>query len=106
MDADLAAVFEADGEPSMVDPEIRKRWIEEAERRAEEMRNGKVRGEPVGEALARIRARSIQVRLRLGAAESAAFPRDFHEPSACKDGLNQETARKCVVRDRTEAEPR
>lgn len=57
MDDELEAVFEMDGEPSMTDPEIRSRWIEEAERRAEELRSGKVRGEPAGEVLARIRAR-------------------------------------------------
>lgn len=42
-------------EPS--DAEIRMSWIREAERRAEEMRSGRVRGEPVGEVLARIRAK-------------------------------------------------
>ncbi len=42
-------------EPS--DAEIQERWIREAERRAEEMRSGRVRGEPIGEALARIRAK-------------------------------------------------
>lgn len=42
-------------EPS--DTEIRDRWIEEAERRAEAMRTGAAVGEPVGEVLARIRAR-------------------------------------------------
>ena len=42
-------------EPS--DAEIQESWIREAERRAEEMRTGKVRGEPVGEVLARIRAK-------------------------------------------------
>ena len=42
-------------EPS--DAEIQERWIREAERRAEEMRSGRVRGEPVGEVLARIRAK-------------------------------------------------
>ena len=39
------------------DAEIQERWVREAERRADEMRNGRARGEPVGEALARIRAR-------------------------------------------------
>ena len=39
------------------DAEIHERWIHEAERRAEEMRSGRVRGEPGGEALARIRAK-------------------------------------------------
>ncbi len=29
------------------DSEIQERWIREAERRAEEMRNGRVRGEPI-----------------------------------------------------------
>lgn len=42
-------------EPS--DVEIQERWICEAERRAEEMRSGQVRGEPIGEVLARIRAK-------------------------------------------------
>ncbi len=42
-------------EPS--DSEIQERWIREAERRAEEMRSGRVRGEPIDEVLARIRAR-------------------------------------------------
>ncbi len=42
-------------EPS--DAEIQKCWVLEAERRAEEMRSGRVRGEPVGEAMARIRAK-------------------------------------------------
>ncbi len=39
------------------DAEIQERWIREAERRAEEMRSGRVRGEPIGEVLGRIRAR-------------------------------------------------
>ena len=42
-------------EPS--DAEIEERWTREAERRAEEMRSGKVRGEPIGEVLDRIRTR-------------------------------------------------
>ena len=42
-------------EPS--DTEIQERWIHEAERRAEEMRSGRVGGEPIGEVLARIRAK-------------------------------------------------
>ena len=42
-------------EPS--DTEIQEHWIREAERRAEEMRSGRIRGEPIGEALARIRAK-------------------------------------------------
>ena len=42
-------------EPS--DTEIQEHWVREAERRAEEMRSGRVRGEPIGEALARIRAK-------------------------------------------------
>ena len=42
-------------EPS--DSEIQERWVREAERRAEEMRSGRIRGEPIGEALARIRAK-------------------------------------------------
>ncbi len=42
-------------EPS--DAEIQERWIREAERRAEEMRSGQVRGEPIGEVLARVRAK-------------------------------------------------
>lgn len=42
-------------EPS--EAEIRQRWIEEAERRAEEMTSGQVQGEPVGDVIARIRAR-------------------------------------------------
>jgi putative addiction module component (TIGR02574 family) len=37
--------------------EIQERWVREAERRAEEMRSGQVVGEPVGEVLARIRAK-------------------------------------------------
>lgn len=37
--------------------EIQDRWVREAERRAEEMRSGQVVGEPVGEVLARIRAK-------------------------------------------------
>ncbi len=41
----------------LTDAEIHERWIDEAERRAEEMRSGRVRGEPVAEALARIRAK-------------------------------------------------
>ncbi len=41
-------------EPS--DAEIQERWIREAERRAEEMRSGQVRGEPIDKVLARIRA--------------------------------------------------
>ncbi len=36
---------------------IEERWIHEAERRAEEMRAGEVRGEPVSDVLARIRAK-------------------------------------------------
>jgi len=39
------------------DDEIQARWVEEAERRADEMRSGHVRGEPVDEVLARIRAK-------------------------------------------------
>ncbi len=39
------------------DAEIQERWIREAERRAAEMRSGRVRGEPIGEVLARIRAK-------------------------------------------------
>ncbi len=39
------------------DAEVHERWIHEAERRAEEMRSGRVRGEPVTEVLARIRAK-------------------------------------------------
>ncbi len=42
-------------EPS--DSEIQERWICEAERRAEEMRSGQVRGEPVDQVLTRIRAK-------------------------------------------------
>ncbi len=42
-------------EPS--DAEIQERWVREAEQRAEEMRSGRLRGEPVGEVLARIRAK-------------------------------------------------
>lgn len=41
-------------EPS--DAEIQERWIREAERRAEEMRSGQVRGEPIGKVLTRLRA--------------------------------------------------
>lgn len=41
-------------EPS--DAEIHQRWVEEAERRAQEMRSGQAQGEPVVEVLARIRA--------------------------------------------------
>ncbi len=52
---DLATVLLDSLEPS--DAEIQERWIREAERRAEEMRSGQVRGEPVNEVLARIRAR-------------------------------------------------
>lgn len=40
-------------EPS--DEEVQALWVEEAERRAEEMRSGKVRGEPASEVMARIR---------------------------------------------------
>ena len=42
-------------EPS--DAEIQKRWIQEAERRAQEMRSGQVPGEPIGDVLARIRTK-------------------------------------------------
>lgn len=42
-------------EPS--DAEIQERWVREAERRAEEMRSGRIRGEPVGKVLARIRSK-------------------------------------------------
>ena len=52
---ELAARLLDSLEPS--DSEIQERWIREAERRAEEMRSGRVRGEPVGDALARIRAK-------------------------------------------------
>ncbi len=52
---ELAARLLDSLEPS--DTEIQERWIREAERRAGEMRSGRVRGEPVGEVLARIRAK-------------------------------------------------
>ncbi len=52
---ELAATLLDSLEPS--DAEIQDRWIREAVRRAEEMRNGRVRGEPIDEALARIRAK-------------------------------------------------
>lgn len=52
--SELAATLLDSLEPS--DAEIRERWIQEAERRAEEMRSGKVRGEPVAQVFARIRA--------------------------------------------------
>ena len=42
-------------EPS--DAEIQKRWIQEAERRAQEMRSDQVPGEPIGDVLARIRTK-------------------------------------------------
>ena len=42
-------------EPS--DAEIRELWIQEAERRAEEMRSGRVRGEPARQVLERIRSK-------------------------------------------------
>lgn len=38
------------------DAEVEQQWIDEAERRAADLRSGKVRAEPVGQALARIRA--------------------------------------------------
>ena len=53
--SELAATLLDSLEPS--DAEIQERWIREAERRAEEMRSGQVRGEPIGEVLARIRAK-------------------------------------------------
>ena len=43
-------------EPS--DQEVRASWVEEAERRAQELRSGQVRSEPFGEAMARIRAQT------------------------------------------------
>ena len=52
---ELAAKLLDSLEPS--DAEIQERWIREAERRAEEMKSGRVRGEPLGEVLARIRAK-------------------------------------------------
>ena len=52
---ELATTLLESLEPS--DEEIRQLWIQEAERRAEEMRSGQVRGEPLGEVLDRIRAR-------------------------------------------------
>lgn len=51
----LAARLLESLEPS--EAEIREQWIQEAERRAEEMRSGRVQGEPVKAVLARIRAR-------------------------------------------------
>ncbi len=53
--SELAATLLDSLEPS--DAEIQERWIREAERRAEEMRSGQVRGEPIGEVLARVRAK-------------------------------------------------
>ena len=53
--SELAVTLLDSLEPS--DTEIQQRWIREAERRADEMRSGQVRGEPVGEVLARIRAK-------------------------------------------------
>ena len=53
--SELAVTLLDSLEPS--DAEIQERWIREAERRAEEMRSGQVRGEPIGEVLARIRAK-------------------------------------------------
>ena len=52
---ELAAKLLDSLEPS--DTEIQESWIREAERRAEEMRSGRVQGEPVAEVLARIRAK-------------------------------------------------
>ena len=52
---ELATTLLESLEPS--DAEIEESWIREAERRAEEMRTGQVRGEPIGEVFARIRAR-------------------------------------------------
>lgn len=52
---ELAARLLESLEPS--DAEIQERWIQEAERRAEEMRSGRVRGEPIGQVLSRIRAK-------------------------------------------------
>jgi putative addiction module component (TIGR02574 family) len=52
---ELAARLLESLEPS--DAEIRERWISEAERRAEDLRSGRVRSEPIGQALARIRAK-------------------------------------------------
>ena len=42
-------------EPS--DAEIQQLWIQEAERRADELRSGQVRSEPLGEVLTRIRSK-------------------------------------------------
>ena len=42
-------------EPS--DREIQERWVQEAERRAQEMRSGQVPGEPIGDVLTRIRSK-------------------------------------------------
>ncbi|MEM7586782.1 MAG: addiction module protein [Acidobacteriota bacterium] len=53
--SELAAKLLESLEPS--DTEIQKHWIREAERRAEEMRSGRVRGEPIGSVLTRIQAK-------------------------------------------------
>lgn len=51
----LAAKLLESLEPS--DEEIQELWIQEAERRAEEIRSGRVQGEPVRAVLTRIRAK-------------------------------------------------
>ncbi len=53
--SELAATLLGSLEAS--EAEIQESWIREAERRAEEMRSSQVRGEPIGDVLARIRAK-------------------------------------------------
>ena len=57
--AELASVLLAslDGEPEDDPAEVERLWIEEVERRLEELRSGKVKGIPAEEVFAKLRSK-------------------------------------------------